>query len=131
MQVLWNVINSRIDAYRFLKNKTVAHGLNGGLYLVLVAAECYFLNQVWWIIAVFVLSSFFNRQVTFDIPLNIRRRKTDKTITWDYMSKAQPPKAITDKIERFFFGTNGRTLHIIYILLWLATTAFLITKVFS
>lgn len=125
IQVVWNLINSRIDAYIFLKNKTVAHGINGGLYITLIAAEIWYLQPLWWMGVIFAIAALFNRQVTFDIPLNLRRRKTDKTITWDYISRAKNPKAIIDRIERKLFGYDGRLLHIAYILLWITTTGLL------
>lgn len=105
---LFNVANSYIDAYRILGNKTIAHGLNFGVYLLATVVICFLLSIPFYIIwgwlpcgpgMLFMLSAFFNRQFSFDIPLNLRRG-----LAWDYQSKAEPPKSITDRIERAIFG---------------------------
>jgi len=123
LQVLFNVINSRIDAFLILKNKTIAHAVNFGAYAVLVAVQAIYWHPVWWMVILFCSNAFFNRQVSFDIPLNLRRRKTDKTITWYYVSRAKPPKAITDRVEIYVFGYNGRAITLSYIFLLLVNTA--------
>lgn len=124
-QALFNWINAYADAYRILKNKTIAHAINFGIYAVIVGVQLWFSGYTWWYMAIFCFMAFLNRQNTFDIPLNLRRRKTDKTITWDYISRAKPPKAWLDRQEIKIFGYNGRAIHIMYIILWALFTAIL------
>jgi hypothetical protein len=113
---LFNLINSRIDAYRVLKDKTIAHGINLSAYLIFcaVVAWLYMRHIPWgWLliseIIVFAVSAFCNRQFTFDIPLNLRRGKK-----WDYVSLDKPPKAWLDRIEIMLFGYNGRAPLVMY-----------------
>ena len=126
--ILFNLINSRIDAYRILKDKTIAHSINLTAYFLFVAAGYIYLRPDVTTIILGCLQAFFNRQVAFDIPLNLRRRKNDKTITWDYVSKANPPAAWFDRIEIKIFGRNGRKIALWYISLWLITIICLICK---
>lgn len=106
----FNIINSYVDAYRILKNKTIAHWLNFGSYaIVVLICTLYFKSGVF-----FLLGSLFNRQLTFDIPLNLRRGKR-----WDYVSLDRPPKSFIDRMEIRVFGYNGRLPILIYGLLWL------------
>jgi hypothetical protein len=115
--IAFNILNCFIDAYK-IKNlgKNIKHGINFGSYLV-VTGLCIWLFHMSFLIAlIFSLSAFFNRQITFDIPLNLRRG-----LDWDYVSLDNPPKAITDRIEVWLFGYNGRTPTIIYGILWLLT----------
>ena len=97
----WNYINSRIDAYRILKNKTIAHGINFGAYVLIVGALIYLGRYDWDTAVLFGFSAFFNRQLSFDIPLNLRRG-----LPWYYQSTANPPKALLDRIERKMFGMD-------------------------
>lgn len=98
---LFNIANAHIDAYRILNNKTIAHAVNFGAYMLATALICFLLSiQLWLPVILFGLSAFFNRQFTFDIPLNLRRG-----LVWYYQSIANPPKAILDRIERAIFGT--------------------------
>lgn len=117
-QCLFNVINAYFDAYRFLKNKTVAHGLNFGLYAAVVGSQLILPGYQWWYMVIFCLSAFFCRQVTFDIPLNWRRK-----LKWNYVSLDKPPKPITDRIEISVFGYNGTAITGSYIVLWLVFNA--------
>lgn len=104
----FNLVNSQIDAYRILKNKTIAHGVNLGAYLILVLILTLFFKN--WLL---FIPAFFNRQITFDIPLNLRRK-----LKWDYVSLDRPPKALMDRIEVRIFGYNGKLSTIIYLILW-------------
>lgn len=119
IQIVFNILNAYIDAYRILKNKTIAHGINLGCYGLLVTAECIYFKFNWVIIILLCIEAFLNRQNTFDIPLNLRRRKNNKTITWDHMSQDKPPKAWWDRQEYKIFGNNGRKMAITYIILWI------------
>lgn len=98
--IIYNVANAYIDAYKIFKNKTIAHAVNFICYLLFASILCFLLRITLYIpIILFLLSAFFNRQFSFDIPLNLRRG-----LSWDYQSQAEPPKAILDRIERFLFG---------------------------
>lgn len=97
----WNYINSRIDAYRILKNKTIAHGINFGAYCVSIGVLVYLGRYELKTIILFCCSAFLNRQLSFDIPLNLRRG-----LPWYYQSIANPPKSLMDRIERKLFGVD-------------------------
>lgn len=110
----FNYGNSRIDAYRIMRNKHIAHGINFGAYAMLVALLCLLGRLEVWDIVIFCISAFCNRQFTFDIPLNLRRG-----LSWDYVSTANPPKSVTDRIEIRLFGYNGRAPFVLYGVIWL------------
>lgn len=107
--------NSRLDAYRIMRNKHIAHGINFGAYCILVALLCWMGRYDVWDIVIFCISAFCNRQFSFDIPLNRRRG-----LKWDYVSMANPPKSITDQFEIWLFGYNGRDPFILYGAIWTA-----------
>jgi len=109
----FNLINSRIDAYRIMRNKTIAHGINFGAYGIFVGVLCWLGRYDVWDILLFSISAYMNRQFTFDIPLNLRRG-----LKWDYVSKANPPKSITDRFEIWLFGYNGRAPFLLYGTVW-------------
>lgn len=100
---LFNIGNSHFDAYRILHNKTIAHGLNFVAYLLFVVLLCFLLSipGKFLPLLLFFSAAFFNRQFSFDIPLNLRRG-----LDWYYQSQDNPPKSITDRLERWLFG-NG------------------------
>lgn len=118
----FNLINSRIDAYRILRDKTIAHRINFGAYAVFALILYYFSvkpmmswHEFPYIDLVdYCLSAFTNRQFSFDIPLNLRRK-----LEWDYVSKADPPKSLLDRIEIRIFGYNGRAPFLFYGAIWL------------
>jgi hypothetical protein len=112
----FNLVNVWLDAYRILKNKKIAHGLNFGAYLTTVIACIWLFHLEVWQAVVFLLSAFFSRQITFDIPLNMCRGKN-----WDYVSLDKPPKALMDRIEVRIFGYNGTAPTLIYLMLWILT----------
>jgi hypothetical protein len=118
----YNLINSRIDAYRILQHKRIAHGINFGAYALFVVLLCWLGRYGVWNIILFGISAFCNRQFTFDIPLNLRRG-----LKWDYISTANPPKAILDRIEIRLFGFNGRAPVVMYAIVWVVC---LIIKMF-
>jgi hypothetical protein len=97
----WNLINSRVDAYRILKNKTIAHGINFGVYGVIVGVLVYLGRYELKTVILFCCSAFLNRQLSFDIPLNLRRG-----LPWYYQSIANPPKSLMDRVERKLFGVD-------------------------
>jgi hypothetical protein len=118
----FNYGNSRIDAYRILRNKRIAHGINFVVYAILVGLLCWLGRYDVWEIIIFCISAFCNRQFSFDISLNLRRG-----LKWDYVSLANPPKSITDRIEIRLFGYNGRAPLFVYGIIWLDC---LIAKIF-
>ena len=102
--VLFNIGNVFIDAYRILDNKKIAHGVNGTAYVLFIIIICFLLHIPIIPALLFGIIGFFNRQLSFDIPLNLRRE-----LEWYYQSAANPPKSIIDRIERFIFG-NGQNV---------------------
>jgi hypothetical protein len=112
-----NLINVYFDAYKItVLKKSVRHGINFGMY-ALVTGLCIWIFQmdIWFAVA-YAISAFFNRQITFDIPLNLRRH-----LSWDYVSLDRPPKALMDRIEIRIFGYNGKLPVVVYALLWVVT----------
>lgn len=124
--VVFNLVNSRIDAYRIMRNKTIAHGINFGAYALFVAFLCYVCHlKAGWdlgVIALFCVSAFCNRNLSFDLALNRRRG-----LPWDYVTKAKPPKAFLDRIEIRVFGYNGKAPVFVYGAVWVVC---LIIKIF-
>lgn len=118
----FNLINSRVDAYRIMRHKTIAHGINFGAYAVFAVILYYFTVKpvmTWahfpyWDIVIFCISAFTNRQFSFDIPLNLRRG-----LKFDYVTKAKPPAAWLDRQEIRLFGYNGRAALVMYGVVWL------------
>lgn len=121
IQIVFNILNAYIDAYRIFKNKTIAHGINLGCYAAVVITELVVLKLVWWMAVIFCIAAFCNRQNFFDIPLNWRRG-----LKWNYMSQDKPPKAWWDRQEYKLFGNNGTAITISYAVVWVATTVVLL-----
>lgn len=117
--VAFNLINVKLDAYkikRALKKnipKAVRHGINFGAYLVCVGLIIWLRHLPLWDAVLLAVSAFFNRQLSFDIPLNLRRG-----LKWDYVSLDKPPKAMLDKIEIRIWGYNGKAPVFCYAVLW-------------
>lgn len=109
----FNFINSRVDAYRILRNKTISHAVNFGVYALFCALLCWLARWNVGVITLFGVSAFCNRQLSFDIPLNLRRG-----LKWDYVTKAKPPKSVLDRIEIRIFGYNGRAPAYMYATIW-------------
>lgn len=111
----FNLVNARVDAYRILRHKNIAHAANFGVYALFVALLCWLSGWNIGVITLFSVSAFFNRQISFDIPLNLRRG-----LPWYYQSTANPPKAVMDRIERFIFGNlSGKWIAAIYMACWI------------
>lgn len=97
--IAFNLINVLIDAYVILKDKSIAHGVNGISYILFTGIIGIFFGLRGWELVLLFPTSFFNRQLSFDIPLNLRRG-----LKWYYQSEDNPPKAVMDRIERIIFG---------------------------
>lgn len=112
-----NLINSRLDAYRILKHKTIAHWINLTAYGVIVGELVVLFKMNWPNAILFCFSAFFNRQISFDLPLNLRRK-----LPWYYQSTANPPAAWWDRVERTFFPDNdGKKIVLFYSIMWCIT----------
>jgi len=112
-----NLINSRIDAYIILKNKTIAHAINLGAYAIITGVLIVIFKMNWPNAVVFCFSAFFNRQLSFDIPLNLRRG-----LSAFYQSTANPPAAWWDQVERVLFPDNdGKKIVLFYSIMWCVT----------
>lgn len=120
--ILFNVGNACIDAHRIMMGKRIYHGVNFGVYTLLCGVICWLCHWNFGVITLFLVSAFANRQLSFDIPLNLMRR-----LKWDYVSLAKPPKSITDRIEIRLFGYNGRAPVYLYAAIWVVC---LIIKMF-
>lgn len=115
----FNLVNSRIDAYRILRNKSIAHGINFAAYAVFIGLIIWIADYNLPNAVLFCFSAFFNRQIFFDGPLNKRRG-----LSWFYQSTANPPKAILDRIERVLFPHNdGVKIFFFYLNMWFVTIA--------
>lgn len=99
--VIFSVINAYLDAYRILKHKEIAHAINFIAYGLFTALIVWHAGYDLKNIILFSYSAFFQRQLSFDITLNLRRH-----LKWYYQSAANPPKAILDRIERKLFGID-------------------------
>jgi len=119
---VFNLCNVKIDAYRITKHKRIAHGINLTAYALFCALLCWLARWDVWQVVIFCVSAFCNRQFTFDIPLNIKRG-----LKWDYVTKADPPASILDRIEIRLFGRNGRAPFLMYGVVWVVC---LIIKIF-
>jgi hypothetical protein len=111
--VAFNFLNAQFDADRIKANKRIYHGINFGVYTLICAVICWIAHWNVGVITIFLVSAFCNRQLSFDIPLNIYRG-----LPWHYVSLAKPPKSITDRIEIRLFGYNGRAPVFMYAVIW-------------
>lgn len=118
--IAFNFLNIWLDAYKIKqalkKNvpKSVRHGINFAAYSACVGLIIWLFKLGWQDGILFGASAFFNRQLSFDIPLNLRRG-----LKWDYVSLDKPPKALMDKIEVRIFGYNGKASIFCYSVLWI------------
>lgn len=113
-----NYVNVFIDAYKiktFKKlGKNVRHGINLAAYLGTIAILVFIHHDSWWYRINFIFGALVQRQLTFDIPLNLKRG-----LSPFYQSTAPKPKAVMDQIERALFpDNNGRTIAIFYLILF-------------
>jgi hypothetical protein len=111
----WNLINSRIDAYRILKHKRIAHGINFAAYAIATGSLIWLFKMALLQAINFCFAALCNRQISFDIPLNLRRK-----LPWYYQSIANPPKSWWDRVERWLFGIDydGKKIVMFYSVLF-------------
>jgi len=112
--ILINVLNAANDAAKIRKDKDVDHFLNGVAYVLSIIVFILIFEMDFVYSLLFMVGCFCNRQLTFDIPLNLMRK-----LKWDYVSPA--PTSWVDKLEVKLFGQNGDTPNIIYCLTFIAT----------
>jgi uncharacterized membrane protein YhdT len=99
----FNVCNAFIDAYKItVLHREIRHAINLTAYLVIVWIVLHFLDYDATRSISFYFFGFFIRQITFDIPLNWRRG-----LSTFYVSTANPPKAVWDRIEIWIFGKDS------------------------
>ncbi len=110
---LFNQVNAWYDAGRIKANKRIYHGVNFGVFTLLCAVICCVAHWKVGVITLFLVSTFCNRQLTFDIPLNLWRG-----LPWDYVTPEKPPRSITDRFEIRLFGYNGQAPVIMYVAVW-------------
>lgn len=111
--IVFNLTNVKIDAYRIMRHKQIAHSINFGAYTFFCGLLAWACGWNVGVITLFSVSAFTNRQLSFDIPLNLRRG-----LKWDYVSTAKPPKSILDQIEIRLFRYNGRAPVVVYGVVW-------------
>ncbi len=115
MLVGFNLLNVKIDAFRIAKNKKIAHAINLSAYAIFCGLIAWLFKLNWPTGFLFCISALANRQLSFDIPLNIRRG-----LKWYYQSTADTPAAFWDRIEKELFGTtNGKKIVAIYAVIWI------------
>lgn len=102
---IFNIANVYVDAYLIFNKKTVGHVANFCTYALLTATLCALFSLPAIAIVLFCVSAFLNRQFSFDIPLNLRRK-----LPWYYQTKDTSANAsLLDRIERRVFG-NGENV---------------------
>jgi hypothetical protein len=99
---LLNIGLAKIDATLIFNSKIIKHGINGLVYLSILAVP-YFVFHNYWLVAVLL----FDRLLFFNLFLSYFRG-----IGWLYID--QDPEAITDKIAKFIFGTKGLLMYVVY-----------------
>lgn len=113
--IFYNYVNAIRDANKIKNNISINHVSNGldyafMIFIIIFITDIY--NYEMFIL--FPISAFFNRQISFDIPLNLKRK-----LKWDYVSKVA--SSLIDKIEIRIFGYNGKAPTILYGILFSIT----------
>lgn len=113
--ILINVLMAASDADKIKRDKLPDHFLNAASYglAVIVISFIFGMNIVEFLI--FAVACACNRQLFFDIPLNLMRK-----LKWDYVSPE--PLSKVDQIEKKLFGNNGRIPNYIYGSVFIITT---------
>lgn len=105
--ILINVLMAFNDSEKIKRSIKPDHFLNGWAYLLAVIIFIMIFAMQWYDIVLFTPACFCNRQLFFDIPLNLMRK-----LKWDYVSP--DPASKVDQIEKKLFGKNGRIPNYIY-----------------
>lgn len=109
---LINLILAFIDSRLIGKKRKILHGVNGFVYLLIIALPVFSFNN-YWLIGVLL----FERLLVFNIALSLFRG-----LKWNYISAE--PKAITDKIAKFVFGMKGKLMYAVYLLIFITLLYF-------
>ncbi len=99
-----NIVLAYLDAHKIVKGKWIKHGINAAIYIAMVAVP-YFIFHNW----ILVVALLVNRLIFFNIFLSLFRGKD-----WNYVTPENPPKALTDRIAKSIFGTNGAKMYAVY-----------------
>lgn len=105
-----NMVLAFIDSRIIATKHKVLHGLNGLVYLALVAGAVWYTGNYWMIGALL-----FCRLVVFNIALSLFRG-----LAWNYISPC--PKAWMDKIAKAVFGNRGTLMYFVYLLIFITFT---------
>lgn len=112
--ILINTLMAGKDAIKIRNEKTIDHFQNGMAYLLSISVFAIIFEMTFKEAIFFYVSCFCNRQLFFDIPLNLLRK-----LKWDYVSP--DPASFVDKIEKRIFGNNGKTPTFIYLSIFITT----------
>lgn len=112
--ILLNLLNAGNDAIKIREDKKIDHFLNGLAYILAIATFALIFEMSVVEILLFSITCMCNRQLTFDIPLNLLRK-----LKWDYVSPA--PESFIDKWEKKLFGNDGRKPNYIYFAVFVVT----------
>jgi hypothetical protein len=116
--IAFNIVNVFIDAYKItVLKKWIRHSVNFSLYLTCYVS-CLFIFKLHSPLEIMLsaVASFLNRQITFDIPLNLKRG-----LDWFYVTKERVISKIAflDRMEIRVFGYNGKAPVYVYSFLWI------------
>lgn len=99
---LINIILAFIDSRIIRDGNKILHGLNGVVYLVLVALAVWYTGNYWLIGALLT-----DRLLFFNIPLSLFRG-----LVWNYISPA--PVSVVDRMAKAVFGNRGSLMYGVY-----------------
>jgi hypothetical protein len=112
---LFSFVNACGDYSLIKENKPVNHFKNGLIYLLLIFIWITCFKMKTLDAVAFTICSLCNRQLTFDIPLNLMRDKQ-----WNYVSS--DPSSWFDRLEVRIWGNDGIKPNIVYSLVFILIT---------
>lgn len=112
--ILINTLNAGKDAISVRNGKKIDHFVNGLIYFVFIFNFILIFKMGLVEAAIFAIGCFCNRQLSFDIPLNLLRK-----LKWYYVSP--DPESKIDKAEVFLFGHNGKLPVYLYACIFVVT----------